>query len=406
MLILYIYQGIQLNENIKKSGYSILNSLITDTRHSIQKGERNTFQDVLEKISTLENVKSVALYTTDHLMTYKANEMTVGLPFLKIDNELINPNIELYVQTNGSYRRDDWSFSHNSMENHDQLIKKFKNFENISPTQCSQCHFVLDKNLVFDANRKTHTLEKEQSHFYYNIPVERNCISCHSHWKMGESAGYLSVSMDNTQNVSQSNDRLKYFFIILLVVIISFLTIGYFVKELNKKLQLTQLKLEDQANHDSMTHLYNRRSFYEIAKNILQLSQRNFEDLYIIMFDIDNFKKINDTYGHDVGDKVIITLSETLLKCIRKSDISARWGGEEFLVLLPKTNEKGALITAEKIRSTIESLVVKDVHFTVSVGVASFDHTQDSHIDDAIKKADEALYEAKGSGKNKVCMHI
>jgi diguanylate cyclase (GGDEF)-like protein len=124
------------------------------------------------------------------------------------------------------------------------------------------------------------------------------------------------------------------------------------------------------------------------------------------MFDIDNFKSINDTYGHDIGDKVIISLSNEVLQKIRQSDIAARWGGEEFLILLPNTNQQGAIVLAEKIRLAIEKLHLEEVDFTVSVGVASFDITEDENIDDAIKKADLALYEAKNSGKNKVCLHI
>lgn len=406
MLVLYLFQRQQVNENIKESGHSILNALVADTRHSLQKGERNSFQSVLDKISILENIKDVSLYTTDKLLTYRANEMSVGLPFLKHGDKLINPNEKLYVQSNGSYMRDDWSFNNFTMKEHNNLIQKYDEFKNEMDTSCTKCHFVLKENLQFDTDtRMAHIIEKERSYFYYDIPVERNCISCHTHWKVGHSAGYLSISMDNVKVITQLNNRLQYFFIILIIVIASFLFIGYFIKQLNTKLQATQIKLEDQANHDSMTGLYNRRSFYQIAKKVLQLAQRNSEKLYVIMFDIDNFKKINDTYGHDVGDKVIIALSKTLEKCIRKSDIAARWGGEEFLVLLPQTDEKGALIIAEKIRKTIEQLSVQEIQFTVSIGISSFEHSEYSHIDDAIKKADTALYEAKNTGKNKVCMY-
>lgn len=175
---------------------------------------------------------------------------------------------------------------------------------------------------------------------------------------------------------------------------------------MNKKLQLTQKSLIDQANHDSMTGLYNRRSFYYTSKKILLLAQRNFEEIHIIMLDIDNFKSINDTYGHDIGDKVITALANELFTSTRKSDIAARWGGEEFLILLPKTDEKGALNKAEEIRSAVAKLEIENVKFTVSIGVATFDYTEDATIDDAIKKADYALYEAKNSGKNRVCTHI
>lgn len=212
--------------------------------------------------------------------------------------------------------------------------------------------------------------------------------------------------MNNTKINQQANDKLKYFFIILAVVIISFLTIGYFIKQLNAKLQLTQIKLKEQANRDPMTNLYNRRSFYEISRNMIELAQRNLEEIYVIMFDIDNFKKINDTYGHDTGDKVIIALSKTVLNCVRKSDVTARWGGEEFLILAPKTDQIGALTIAEKIRQAIEKLDIEGLNFTISIGVASFEKNKDKNIDSVIHKADEALYEAKNSGKNRVCLYM
>lgn len=132
MITLYIYQGLQLTENIKKNGYSILNALVTDTRHSLQKGERNTFQGVLDKIVTLENVEDVTLYAANKLLTHKANEVSVGLPFLKVGDEIINPNRDLYIQTNGAYMRDDWSFSRNNMEEHDKLVQSLDGFKDMN----------------------------------------------------------------------------------------------------------------------------------------------------------------------------------------------------------------------------------------------------------------------------------
>jgi len=148
--------------------------------------------------------------------------------------------------------------------------------------------------------------------------------------------------------------------------------------------------------------LYNRRYMYNISKQLIDECKSTNNEMYILMFDIDNFKKINDTYGHDIGDKVIIALAKEVLRCTRKSDISARWGGEEFLIMLTDTNKKGAKILAEKIRSKIEALHVNKVKFTVSIGLTSFYCSRDKSIDDTIKRADLALYEAKETGKNKV----
>lgn len=404
MSVLYFFQKTQLEENIRKSGYSILNALVTDTRHSLQKGERNVFQGVLDKIGNLENVKYVALYTPDTLMTYKSNEMSVGLPFLKQGDKLINPNEELYIKTNGSYLRDDWTFSKNNMGNHDKFPKKYKYFENIKSKDCSACHVMMPKNLSYDHAGKTHIINKKESQFFYDIPVQKECIECHTHWKIGQSAGYLNVVMDNQNLTNQANNRLKYFFLILLGVIFSFLLIIYFIKTLNNRLRKTQVKLKEQVTHDPMTQLYNRRYLYEVAPKIIQRCQNKNSELSLLMFDIDNFKKINDTYGHDVGDKVIITLAKEVLKTIRNSDIPVRFGGEEFLILLPEVTIINAKMIAEKIRANIEALEVENIKFTVSIGLTSYDFKKDEKIDDTIKRADLALYDAKESGKNRVCL--
>jgi diguanylate cyclase (GGDEF)-like protein len=126
------------------------------------------------------------------------------------------------------------------------------------------------------------------------------------------------------------------------------------------------------------------------------------------MIDIDKFKNINDTYGHGVGDEVIILFSSTLKELSRDSDIVCRWGGEEFILLLPSTGIEGALNIAEKIRLEVEKLSVplnddKKLSFTASIGVSLVHNKEDKTILNSIDRADKALYEAKESGRNKVC---
>lgn len=119
------------------------------------------------------------------------------------------------------------------------------------------------------------------------------------------------------------------------------------------------------------------------------------------MIDIDYFKKINDSYGHDVGDEVLIKLSKVLLENIRKVDILARWGGEEFAILMPKINAGEAYKMLEKLRKTIEGTrLINDISITISVGVTELKNTDT--FDDLVKRTDEALYKAKNSGRNNV----
>ncbi|MCK5294154.1 MAG: GGDEF domain-containing protein, partial [Arcobacteraceae bacterium] len=121
------------------------------------------------------------------------------------------------------------------------------------------------------------------------------------------------------------------------------------------------------------------------------------------------FKNVNDTYGHKVGDDVIITLANKLIEYQRKSDVTCRYGGEEFVILLPDTSIEGATILAQKIRKSIESLFInispnKDLKFTISLGVSQVNLENENNIELSLKRADDALYKAKETGRNKVCV--
>jgi len=172
------------------------------------------------------------------------------------------------------------------------------------------------------------------------------------------------------------------------------------------ELQEAQEQLKDQANRDYLTGLYNRRYFNEIAQDLIHISQREKKTFCVIMLDIDKFKNINDTYGHGVGDEIIKALSHTLITTVRKSDIVSRYGGEEFALLLPFTDRNGALKIAEKTRQRVQEYQMHTekgeiIHFTISLGVTSI-LNRDRNIEDALNRADEALYEAKNSGRNRV----
>lgn len=160
------------------------------------------------------------------------------------------------------------------------------------------------------------------------------------------------------------------------------------------------------ANIDQLTGLYNRRYFLTAGKREFINSKFHGKPLSVIMIDIDDFKQINDKSGHDTGDEVIRQLSATIAGNIRGLDIAGRYGGEEFIIILPGTDRDGALIAAEKIRKLAErnniNVSEKDsLSYTISLGVASYNDTM-THIEDLIKKADEMLYVSKRDGKNMV----
>ena len=171
---------------------------------------------------------------------------------------------------------------------------------------------------------------------------------------------------------------------------------------------ITELKqytyeLKYQATHDNLTKLFNRQKLNDdFSKEILR-EERYKHGLSLIMLDIDDFKQINDTYGHDVGDVVLKNISNIILKSTRKTDIASRWGGEEFMILLPETTLENSMTIAETLRANVENYNCDKVNenITISLGVAVFQNGVDSK-DTIVKNVDLALYEAKNSGKNRV----
>jgi diguanylate cyclase (GGDEF)-like protein len=180
--------------------------------------------------------------------------------------------------------------------------------------------------------------------------------------------------------------------------------------ESSEKLKKLNEELKELSSKDPLTQLYNRRYFTESAVTMQSLAIRNNHHISIIILDVDNFKNINDTYGHSVGDKTIVSLSRILENNCRKSDIVARFGGEEFVILLYNTSLSFAQSIAENIRQNVEDFFIeiekKKLQFTLSLGVAQFDVELDKDIESTISRADKALYSAKESGKNKVVVDL
>lgn len=170
-----------------------------------------------------------------------------------------------------------------------------------------------------------------------------------------------------------------------------------------KELHELSQKFERQARQDSLTNLPNRRGMMEHLEYEFNRSRRSRQEMSVLLCDIDNFKQVNDTYGHDFGDKVLMSISDVFHQAMRKQDIVARWGGEEFLFLLPETNAKDAYTLAEKIRQKVSSHVTsmndRTLSVTVSLGVSPVN--DEVNVQQAISLADHFLYQAKAHGRNK-----
>ena len=167
-------------------------------------------------------------------------------------------------------------------------------------------------------------------------------------------------------------------------------------------------RLKDLSLYDPLTGIFNRKALnFHLSKLYKKQMEFGISYFSILMIDIDKFKAVNDNYGHDVGDIVLKSFAETTQKLVRSGDVFGRFGGEEFLVLLPDSSKQEASQMAERIRSKISSYLIpltdgeKSVPITVSIGVSTFPNDA-SNIDDLVKIADEAMYRAKKNGRNQV----
>ena len=162
--------------------------------------------------------------------------------------------------------------------------------------------------------------------------------------------------------------------------------------------------LAAQANYDSLTGLHIRRSWFDQAVQELVRAKRYNHPMSVLMMDIDHFKKVNDMYGHNCGDEVLQKAAQIFKKTSREIDIIGRYGGEEFVVILPNTNEENALLVAERIRERIANEPIpfngQNVDLTISLGVALF--REDDTLDKLVDRADTFLFQAKQAGRNQV----
>ncbi|MEY4592265.1 MAG: hypothetical protein RIR18_1160 [Pseudomonadota bacterium] len=180
-----------------------------------------------------------------------------------------------------------------------------------------------------------------------------------------------------------------------------------------RRLAETALKKSEEryrllSQTDDLTQLYNSRHFYERLDKEIERSARYHRPLSLLLIDADHFKKVNDTYGHQEGDRVLQTLARTIEKCLRGSDSAYRYGGEEFVTLMPESSLEAALIVAERMRlqfASLDMVTSTGLHFqcTISIGISTF-LPNDSAMS-FIKRADIAAYQAKGRGRNTVVIY-
>lgn len=214
------------------------------------------------------------------------------------------------------------------------------------------------------------------------------------------------ISMNLQYNVAQLWEKRLYALntVVFVNLIVCFFVI--FSKTIDKNEEILSNEnnaLKDVVNYDPLTGLMNRRSFDFYLEKKLQAVSEKGQSLCVVMCDIDNFKHVNDTYGHDFGDVVLKELGKLISSLLREDDNLFRWGGEEFLLLL-QLDDKATYNVMERIRQSVEAYPMTDgnttIHITISIGVSKYLPMISSS--DLIKKADDALYESKKTGKNKI----
>lgn len=300
---------------------------------------------------------------------------------------------------------------------------------------------------------------KRYFRFMAPLLVEPACLSCHGFqgYKVGDVRGGISVSLpiSNELAVFDGNRRramamgvLLYLMTVVLLAAAIRAFVGRPLRELmamssrigtdtfeapeasehkdeigslwrtlvatNEALRSQRRELEDYAKKmdeksrvDSLTKAYNRHHLYSEAPKLFSIARRKSQPISTLMIDIDHFKRINDTHGHKVGDDVLVLLADIIQSEIRSYDLFVRLGGEEFLLIMPDTNAAQAHMLAERIRKSIEKARLPldetdSITFQVSIGIASSENTT---LERAMVHADEALYEAKGKGRNQVCTY-
>lgn len=263
----------------------------------------------------------------------------------------------------------------------------------------------------FDAGKKElfkTELMNGKMYFRYAGPfyVKADCLRCHAEqgYKVGDVRGGISVlfNIDEVYTRLHRNTLLIFLFAATTSVLL-IATFWYLSKKLMQKMLKIRKQIEEMANTDGLTGIFNRRHALKRFQEELERAKRLKKELSCIMLDVDRFKSVNDKYGHLAGDEVLKEVANRIKQAIRSYDVFGRYGGEEFLVIMPDATIEEATSLAERIRNEIKVHPIQDIDVTVSLGVAHY-RSSDTVIDDIIKRADGCLYEAKSAGRN--CMRF
>lgn len=269
-----------------------------------------------------------------------------------------------------------------------------------------------------DIKKYHHHINKDDKEYIlYAMPVAKNaksCMQCHGNPKdapqdlidiygdkagfneqVGQTRAFISVTLPYYVELNKMQNLFKMLALFLLVLFIAvYYVVYHFIKKINDK----DNKLLDQANKDALTNILNRHMFNQ---DINELKNTDGVKNFLMIIDIDHFKKINDTYGHQMGDKVLRQISSVISGLIRQSDRFYRIGGEEFAIISQQRDIEDAKSYAQRIRQSIKSTEFESIH-TVTISIGITQQKQDDTEEKLFNRADEALYHAKADGRDTI----
>ncbi|UTJ07431.1 diguanylate cyclase [Arcobacter roscoffensis] len=411
----------------------IVNYIYQTKLNYIKVSQKILFQ---EASSLFNNVVTTRLWASKHGGIYvKAHEGIKPNPYLE-DNHTYTKNNELLIKVNPAWMTRQLSELSNEVnKNYYFKITSLnpKNPNNKADLFEKKALEFLDKN----RNEDFYTKLNDKAYDLLGVlRVDESCLSCHKtqNYKVGDTMGGLRVSIPTnvySQNVELITSKtnilyvITFFTSIVFIFIISYTINSIYTRERNilrlnktlerkvknrtKELVEANKKLLKISTSDFLTNIPNRRYFFDMGSKSFNLAKRENQKLCVVCIDIDFFKKVNDTYGHQIGDEVLKYVSGSLENSIRKSDILARTGGEEFMIILNSTDSQGALNLSEKIREFFNknNFITENLNIpvTISIGISQI-KSNDESLDTIIARADKALYASKENGRNQVSVNL
>lgn len=385
-----------------------------------------------EAIAHFQNMVDTRTWNARHGGVYvKAKPGVKPNEYLK-DNHTFTKDNELLIKINPAWMTRQISEISNK---NSKYYYRITSLMPINPNNIADA-FESEALNFFEKNRQEFSYTKfdnKNFNFMGSLEVKKACLECHLEqgYKLGDIRGGLRVSipLDNySKNIKLiKSNSLSLSVVVVIIAIFILLVVIYSINSIYKRqdtieelnsslegrikkrteeLEKNVKKLNELATIDFLTKIPNRRYFFELGNKFFSLAKRDKTDLSLIIIDIDYFKKVNDNYGHFIGDEILKIVSTSLQDNIRTSDLVARIGGEEFIVLLNETSCDGAYIIAEKLRKIVKAQKYTqegfDISVTISMGISCIKNEEDKKIDDILIRADEALYSSKAGGRDRV----